>query len=46
MFLLRSGLMVHVSPRSREMKKRFAATYTVLGLWGESRMGVFQLKRI
>src|SRR3954469_4874534 len=33
----------HVFPRSREMKSDRPPTSSVLGLWGESRIGVFQL---
>src|SRR5262245_60168657 len=44
--LVRSGLMaVQLSPRSVERNTRFAATSSMAGAFGDSLMGVSQLKR-
>src|SRR5262245_63624597 len=43
MFLPSDLLIVHVSPRSREMKSCRPPTSTVDGLCGERRIGEFQL---
>ena len=40
---VRSALAVQRSPRSSDRNKRFPPIQSVLGLWGERRIGVFQL---
>src|SRR5688500_2229605 len=46
MFFVRSGLItVHESPRSVDLKTRFAATSSVPGSFGESIIGESQWKR-
>ena len=45
-FLDRSGLIVQVSPRSIDVKKRFPPACTTSGLCGERMKGVFQFQRI
>src|ERR1041384_8424806 len=42
---VRSPLAIHVSPRLYDLNNRLPPSHTMLGLCGESRMGVFQLKR-
>src|SRR4029079_14525739 len=44
-FLVRSALAIHVSPRLYDRHHRLPPSHTMLGLWGDSRNGVFQLKR-
>ena len=43
---VRSGLIVQVSPRSRDVKNRLPPACRMRGLWGERRNGVFQFHRI
>ena len=45
-FFDRSGLIVHVSPRSIDLNSRLPPAYTTSGLWGERMKGVFQFQRI
>ena len=40
-----SEISVQLSPRSSDLKKRSPPKYSVRGLWRESRIGEFQLKR-
>ena len=43
---VRSGVIVHCSPRSRDVNNRLPPTWMVRGLWGERMKGVFQFQRI
>src|ERR1019366_766669 len=43
--LVRSTLATYVSPRLYDLKRRLPPYHTMLGLWGESMYGVFQLNR-
>ena len=45
-FLDRSRLIVQVSPRSIDVKKRFPPACTTSGLCGDRMKGVFQFQRI
>src|SRR3954466_11630701 len=45
MFLVRSALATHVSPRLYDLNSRLPPSQTMLGLCGDRMNGVFQLKR-
>ena len=45
MFLVKSSEAYQVSPRFTDLKRALPPTYTVVGLWGEMWIGVFQFHR-